>query len=105
MKMVKKGCNLIKEYGLALCLFFAVGAFVIFGLNEAKTAQGEEALRVARESILRGAIRCYALEGVYPPSYEYLKENYGVQINEDKYTVFYDIFASNMMPDITVIEK
>ena len=33
----------------------------------------------------------------------YLEENYGVQIDHDKYNVFYDGFASNIMPDITVI--
>lgn len=102
---MKNGFNIIKEYGLALCFFFAVTGFVFFGLYQAKAAQHEEALRIARESIMRGAIRCYALEGVYPPSYDYLRENYGIQVDEEKYTVFYDIFASNMMPDVTVIEK
>ena len=34
---------------------------------------------------------------------EYLEENYGVQIDHDKYNVFYDGFASNIMPEITVI--
>lgn len=103
--MLKNGWDFLKEYGLPLCLFIVVGVFTIYGLNQAKVAQGEEALRVAKESILHGTIRCYALEGVYPPNYAYLKENYGVQVNEDKYAIFYDIFASNMMPDITVVEK
>ena len=44
-----------------------------------------------------------AIEGRYPPSVEYLEENYGVQIDHDKYNVFYDGFASNIMPEITVI--
>lgn len=102
---MKKGLNILKEYGISLCLFFVVGGFVIYGLHQAKDAQSEEAIRVAKESIMRAAIRCYALEGVYPPSYEYLKENYGIQIDEGKFSVFYDIFASNLMPDVTVIEK
>ena len=38
-----------------------------------------------------------------PPSVEYLEENYGIQIDHDKYNVFYDGFASNIMPEITVI--
>lgn len=102
---MKNALSIIKEYGLALCLFFGVSGFVFFGLHQAQVVQHQEALRIAKDSILRSAIRCYALEGVYPPSYEYLKENYGIQIDEEKYTVFYDIFASNMMPDVTVIEK
>ena len=48
---------------------------------------------------------CYAAEGVYPPDLAYLEEHYGVQINEKHFAVYYDAFASNMMPDITVLEK
>ena len=33
----------------------------------------------------------------------YLEENYGVQINRKKYNVFYDGFASNVMPEINII--
>lgn len=102
---MKKYIQLMKEYGVACCLFILVGSFVVFGLSEVRTAQSREALRVARESILRGVIRCYALEGTYPPSYAYLKENYGIRVDETKFTVFYDIFASNLMPDITVVER
>ncbi len=54
---------------------------------------------------MRAVISCYATEGSYPESYEYLQKNYGVSINEDKYAVFYEAFASNMMPDITIIER
>ena len=43
-----------------------------------------------------------AIEGRYPPSVEYLEENYGILIDRDKYDVFYSGFASNFMPDITV---
>ena len=48
-----------------------------------------------------GVDQCYAIEGRYPPSVEYLEENYAVQINRKKYNVFYDGFASNVMPEIT----
>ena len=48
---------------------------------------------------------CYATEGVYPPSVQYLKENYGIQIDEDRYSVFYEIEGANLMPSITVMEN
>lgn len=48
---------------------------------------------------------CYAAEGVYPPDLEYLKEHYGLQVDENQYTVRYDVFAENLMPDITVLEN
>jgi len=55
-------------------------------------------------AVRRSAVACYAAEGIYPPTLDYLVEHYGVQI-EDQYIVYYDIFASNLMPDITVLEK
>jgi len=93
------------EYGISFVLFGVVAAFCYAGLQSAEVKQQEEALRVAEESILRGAVRCYAQEGMYPPDYEYLKDNYGIRVDEEKYAVFYSVFASNMMPDVTVIEK
>ncbi len=63
-------------------------------------AEGEETLRSA---IARAVVQCYAIEGRYPPSVEYLEENYGIQIDRERYYVFYEGFASNVMPDITVI--
>ena len=95
----------LAEYGISFVLFGVIAAFCFMGLQSAEVKQQEEALRIAEESILRGAVRCYAQEGMYPPDYEYLKENYGIRVDEEKFTVFYSVFASNMMPDVTVIEK
>ena len=49
-------------------------------------------------------ITCYAQEGRYPESIEYLKENYQLHISDD-YDVYYDIFAENIMPDVRVVRK
>lgn len=97
--------SFLAEYGVSFVLFGAIAAFCISGVQSTEIKQQEEALRIAEESILRGAIRCYAQEGMYPPDYEYLKEHYGVRVDEEKFAVFYSVFASNMMPDVTVIEK
>ena len=48
---------------------------------------------------------CYAAEGFYPPNLDYLKDRYGLQIDEKRYTVRYTAFAENLMPDITVLEN
>ena len=57
------------------------------------------------ESVLmQASAACYATEGSYPASLQYLIDHYGVQINEDIYTVIYEPIASNLMPDITVLD-
>ena len=61
--------------------------------------------RQLEESLRRGCVACYAAEGVYPPTLSYLEEHYGLQIDEERYTVHYSAFAENLMPDITVLEN
>lgn len=79
-----------------LWFFTAIGDLDRRGAEEGR-AQLESALR-------RSAVACYAAEGFYPPTLDYLTAHYGVQI-PDEYIVFYEIFSSNLMPDITVLEK
>ena len=57
------------------------------------------------ETLNRAAVACYAIEGAYPPSVEYLEENYRVRIDDERYTVKYELYASNLMPSITVLEN
>ena len=36
---------------------------------------------------------------------DYLREHYGIRIDENRYIVFYEVFAENLMPEITVLLK
>lgn len=105
MRRKRKPAGFLGGYGIFAVLFTAAAVFLTMGLQQAARQERLEEKRLAEESIRRGVITCYALEGVYPPDYEYLEENYGIQVDEEKFTVFYEIFASNIMPDITVVEK
>lgn len=60
-------------------------------------------LNALTDAIRRASVQCYAIEGRYPPSVEYLEEHYGIVIDRDRYHAFYSGWASNVMPDITVI--
>lgn len=57
------------------------------------------------EALHRDIVICYALEGVYPKSLDYLKEHYGLTYNEKRYIVNYEVLGSNLMPDVIVMEK
>lgn len=71
-------------------------------LTEGNNIQGREQLETA---LRRSAVACYAAEGMYPADLAYLQEHYGIQIDEERFTVIYDAIASNLMPDITVLEN
>ena len=81
-----------------LLWFFPAVNHLSEGQHEEGRAQLEMALR-------RATVACYATEGIYPPTLDYLKEHYGIQIDKSRYSVFYEIFADNLMPEITVLVK
>lgn len=100
---LKKLSALIR--GLAIPVLAAAVLFCFLAaLSNLTQGQGEEGRRQLEDSLRRAAVACYAAEGIYPPTLDYLEEHYGIQIDRDRYAVFYDIFAENLMPGITVVE-
>lgn len=79
------------------CAFFLLGR-----LNRYLEIQNRLTLL---DSIKRAAVNCYAIEGAYPQELSYLEEHYGVVVNHDKFLVEYDVFASNLLPQIDVIPR
>ncbi|MEE3467619.1 MAG: hypothetical protein VZQ83_04195 [Eubacterium sp.] len=66
--------------------------------------EGSENLKQLESSVRKAVMTCYATEGVYPPTIQYLEDHYGIQIDHNRYGVFYEIFGDNIMPQITVME-
>lgn len=95
----------IKIHGVNLLLFAVLLGLVLYTLPSIVESNRAEQLRMTELSLRRSVASCYALEGQYPPNVEYLRENYGLQLNEEKYVVHYEIFAENIMPEITVLER
>ena len=83
-------------------VFFLVLLTVVFVLNQAERSVSEEQYAALENALRRAAVTCYALEGRYPPTLEYLTRQYGVVEEPGRYGVRYDIFAPNIMPDIEV---
>ena len=86
----------------ALLAVLLVFLSALSNLNGGRHSEGREQLE---EAVRRSAVACYAAEGIYPPDLAYLEEHYGLQVDRERYTVVYDVFASNLMPDITVLEN
>lgn len=96
-KKLRKALPVLAVLLILLWFFTAV-----HGIGSGYGEQGRQQLETA---LRRAAVACYAAEGIYPPNVAYLTEHYGIQIDESRYAVFYDVFAENLMPDITVLEK
>lgn len=90
-------------------LLFPLAAVVILlcfatALNHLDSGRKTEGLVQLEEAIRQSCAACYAAEGIYPPTLDYLQEHYGLQI-DTRYTVHYTVIAKNLMPDITVLEN
>lgn len=91
---------------LFVLLAVLAAAFVwYFASHVSARDLSEEGASAIGDAIRRSALQCYAVEGIYPPTLEYLEENYGLQVNTRDYYIRYDIFASNIAPEITVTGK
>ncbi len=87
---------------LVVVLVLALLLPALMGVQTAARAEGRQQLE---DALRRAAVTCYALEGSYPPDVAYLQEHYGIRVDDDRYFVDYQIFAGNLMPDITVLER
>lgn len=95
----------MKKWVASLAIFAVALALFLLATDWFAQAADVEKTKIQEEAIHKACITCYAVEGIYPPTVEYLEEHYGVQIDREKYAVYYEAFASNIMPEITIVEK
>lgn len=84
---------------LILLILFLGG---IRSVSDTTLAKQQESLETA---LNRSIAQCYALEGAYPPSLEYLTDHYGLTYDDSRFLVDYEYYGSNLMPDVTVLPK
>ena len=95
-KFVLLAASAAVALGLVLWLLASVRAL--------ETGHSREGRQQLENAVRQAAVACYAAEGIYPPDVAYLETHYGVQVDREHYVVKYEVFASNLMPDITVLE-
>ena len=100
-KTEKKGRRLL--WPLLCVLVLAVLVLSLF--RHPKTDLEDSGALAIREAVRRSALQCYAVEGVYPPNLQYLKDNYGLQVNTEDYYISYEAFASNLPPTVKVVNR
>ena len=86
----------------AVCLI-CLAAFFSFRKISADTL--EQSTQSVKDAVIRSAVQCYAVEGVYPSSLSYLEEHYGLTVNHDDYIISYEAFSENLLPEVTVLVK
>ena len=90
---------------IRLVAIVAVLVLAVMLVNRIGTAHEIAETQLVRDAVKNAALTCYAVEGAYPDSLDYLREHYQLAYDEDRYYITYDAFASNLIPDIYVTEK
>lgn len=90
-------------YALPMILFLTIGVLFLKGL----TSVSDTTLSKQRESLEtalnRSISQCYAVEGAYPPTLEYMEQHYGLTYDKTLFKVDYQPFGSNLFPDVTIL--
>lgn len=94
-----------RGYLIGPIVIFVVVIIILRSMNQSTMDSLYNQEQQIEDIIRQYAVYCYAQEGAYPVDLKYLQDNYGLIINEKQYDYYYDIFASNVMPDIVVTAK
>lgn len=97
--------GIFRELLFPILVFLAIAGVLGWGIYYVGSMNRQQNLDLLRQTVSRTTVQCYAIEGLYPPDVEYLEENYNLSYDHDAYFIFYDSFASNIMPVIEVYEK
>ena len=90
---------------LLIVIFLVLMVVFLWSVTYISNSNASEQRESLETAIDRCIVQCYALEGTYPPSLEYMEKNYGLTYDEDRFFVDYVSIGSNLYPDVTIIEK
>ena len=101
----KKSKYIWKSIVLPIIICLAMLAIMIAAVFKFNSMSIEHDQELTIAAVRKAAIQCYADEGRYPSTLDYLVENYGVRIDEDDFMVAYDCAAANVFPNISVFRR
>jgi hypothetical protein len=85
---------------ILLPVLIALFWYLINSVDSSTLARQQESLS---DALNRDILHCYAVEGFYPPSLEYLEDHYGLKYDKETFVIDYQPIASNMRPDVTIL--
>ena len=100
----KKSRSGIHRLILPLCLFGLVLVVLFAGISSVSSDNDRRQRESLENALYRSITYCYAVEGSYPESLDYIRENYGITYDEDRFFVDYRPLGSNIYPDVTIID-
>lgn len=103
MHLYRRKKKHLLRWVLVLGIFLCAALFLALGTGHMEETVQREQQELLEKAVNQAVVNCYALEGRYPESMQYLIENYGIQVDFEKYVISYEIFAENIRPQVRVI--
>ena len=89
---------------LTLIVCMIIGAAALY--TWISHVQDSNETEIVRKAVREAALTCYAVEGAYPDSVEYLREHYRLAYDTERYYVTYEAsLGDNQIPDIWIAVK
>ena len=84
----------------------SLNAFRSYGVKLVGVPMDDDGMKPdsLEEALNRSITYCYAVEGAYPESLEYLTKHYGLTYDHDRFFVDYHVSGANLYPDVTILE-
>lgn len=86
-------------------IFIVITILLVFGFSSLQKIEDKEDFKRVEEALSSSVIACYSIEGSYPESLDYLKENYGFYFNDDLYQIHFRYLGANVKPEYKVFLK
>ncbi len=87
----------------SILVFSLVVILVVSGIGGVSDSVAEQQKQMLEESVRRSAVQCYAIEGQYPETLNYLVLNYGLFYDNERYVVHYEYIAPSLLPTVLVV--
>lgn len=94
-----------KKLIISIGFFFLVIAAFTSGTALVADRTDAQEQKTLEQAVRRGIVHCYSTEGSYPESLSYLKEHYGLYYDENRFFVDYQVYGSNIPPEVTIIDR
>lgn len=101
----EKKSHIYRKSIISLCIFLLIVLLFYQGLNSLSTGSLKRQKTSLENALNRSITYCYAVEGSYPESLDYLKQHYGVMYDQERFFVDYKVTGTNILPDVTIIVK
>ncbi len=88
---------------VSITIFALIVVFFLMAVEYSGRSTIEKQQESLENAISRDIVQCYAIEGMYPPSLEYMEQHYGLTYDKNTFFVDYQPIAANLYPDYTVI--